>query len=57
VKEKKLEKILVENGAKFLNHGKNHDIWILKNGKKMPIPRHKDIKEPLAKQIIKLSAE
>ena len=46
--DKKLESI----GFVFFKHGGNHDIYI-RNGKKEPIPRHREIPEILAKYILK----
>ena len=36
----------------FISHGANHDLYG-KNGKKIPIPRHAEINELLAKSILK----
>jgi predicted RNA binding protein YcfA (HicA-like mRNA interferase family) len=49
-----LVRIIEQNGAVFIRHGSDHD-WY-KNphtGKAEPVPRHRDIKEPLAKKIIR----
>nr|DAW83465.1 MAG TPA: putative mRNA interferase toxin [Caudoviricetes sp.] len=47
-----LIKLLVGNGWFFLRNGAQHDIY--SNGKDIePIPRHREIKENLAKAIIK----
>jgi len=49
-----LVKIIERNGAVFVRHGSDHD-WY-KNpstGIAEAVPRHRDIKEPLAKKIIK----
>ena len=49
-----LIKIIEKNGAQFVRHGSKHD-WY-KNHKTdvaEAIPRHKDIKDLLAKKIIK----
>lgn len=45
---KKLESI----GFVFDRHGANHDIYV-KGNLKETIPRHNEIKEPLAKAILK----
>lgn len=52
MKLNKLLKLFKKNGWYFYKHGGNHDIWT--NGiEKEQIPRHKDINELLAKDIIK----
>jgi mRNA interferase HicA len=49
-----LPKKLREMGCVFQRHGGNHDWYINPtNGKAQPIPRHREIKEGLAKGIIK----
>lgn len=52
MKRKDLEKCLVRNGWKLKRHGGNHDVWE-KDGKQEAVPRHSEIKETLAKAIIK----
>ena len=49
-----LIRIIEKNGAVFVRHGGNHD-WYknYKTGKAEAIPRHREIKEQLAKKIIK----
>lgn len=52
MKQRDLIKLLEKNGWWYLRDGSNHDIYT--NGKHCePIPRHKDIKEQLAKSIIR----
>lgn len=52
MKKRDLEKKLKELGWKFSCHGGKHDIWT--NGKEFEsVPRHNEIKEFLAKKIIK----
>lgn len=47
-----LIKLLEENGWYFKRNGGNHDLYT--NGEKtVPIPRHSEINERLAKSIIK----
>jgi predicted RNA binding protein YcfA (HicA-like mRNA interferase family) len=49
-----LIRIIEKNGAVFIRHGSNHD-WY-KNydtGKAESVPRYREIKEQLAKKIIK----
>ena len=54
MKRKDLIKIIIENGAVFLRHGGNHDIY-LKKEIRIQVPRHTEIKEGLARAIIKQS--
>ena len=52
MKRRDLVKLLEANGWWLLRSGANHDIYT--NGKKSePIPRHSEIKEQLAKYIIR----
>lgn len=52
MKRKDLLKLLEKNGWWLLRNGANHDIYT--NGQKSePIPRHSEIKENLAKSIIR----
>jgi mRNA interferase HicA len=52
VKRKDLERELTKLGWHFKRHGANHDIW--SDGEHdEPLPRHNEIKEFLAKKIIK----
>jgi len=54
VKRSELIRKLVDNGCYLKRHGKKHDIYINpKNGKKAPIPRHKEIKNSLCDLIKK----
>jgi predicted RNA binding protein YcfA (HicA-like mRNA interferase family) len=54
VKRFELLKIINEKGAVFLRHGGNHDIYVQPgNGNTEPVPRHNEIKEFMAKKIIK----
>jgi hypothetical protein len=39
-------------GVTFISHGANHDIYG-KNGKKIPVPRHAEVNEMLARSILK----
>ncbi len=51
MKKRDLEKALADLGWSFKREGGNHEIW--SNGKRsIPIPRHKEINERLAKHII-----
>jgi predicted RNA binding protein YcfA (HicA-like mRNA interferase family) len=49
-----LIKTISKNGALFLRHGGGHDLyWQPKTGKQEAVPRHTEIKEYVAKSIIK----
>ena len=49
-----LIRTIEENGAIFIRHGSDHDWYKNPNtGKFEAVPRHREIKEPLAKKIIK----
>jgi len=49
-----LIRIIVKNGAVFIRHGSDHDWYKNQNtGIAEAVPRHKEIKEPLAQKIIK----
>lgn len=56
---KELERKLRIAGCYLKREGRSHSIWINpKNGRVETIPRHNEIKEPLAKKILKsLDAE
>lgn len=52
MKHRKLIKSVEDNGWWLERHGTNHDIYT--NGKQIiPIPRHPDVNEETAKDIIK----
>ena len=52
MKHRDFIKILEDNGWYFLRDGGNHDIYT--DGKnREPVPRHRELKEPLVKKIIK----
>ncbi len=54
MKRKELECKLRIAGCYLKREGSSHTIWINpKNGKIETVPRHSDIKEPLAKKILK----
>jgi predicted RNA binding protein YcfA (HicA-like mRNA interferase family) len=54
MKQIEVIKIITKNGAVFIRHGGDHD-WYRnpKTGVSEAIPRHREIKEYLAKKIIK----
>lgn len=53
MKKRELLKKLKDKGASFKMQGGNHEIWESRNGYRFPIPRHTEIKEDLAKTILK----
>jgi predicted RNA binding protein YcfA (HicA-like mRNA interferase family) len=58
VKQRELVKQLKKMGCEFIRHGGNHD-WYQNPRTKVsqPVPRHKEIKEHLAKHIIKMLSD
>jgi predicted RNA binding protein YcfA (HicA-like mRNA interferase family) len=52
LKRKKLLKALEKLGAKLIRHGSKHDVYG-NDQKSIGVPRHADIEEQLAKDIIK----
>lgn len=52
MKRRDLIKLMESNGWQLYRNGGNHDVYI-KNGKIEIIPRHSEIKENLAKSIIR----
>ncbi len=59
MKRKELEKRLRLAGCRLKREGRSHSLWINpKTGAVESIPRHTEIKEPLAKKILRnLGAE
>jgi predicted RNA binding protein YcfA (HicA-like mRNA interferase family) len=54
MKQIDLIRIITQNGAVFVRHGSNHDWYMNPNTKTSEaVPRHREIKEQLAKKIIK----
>ncbi|MDR2964520.1 MAG: addiction module toxin, HicA family [Treponema sp.] len=54
MKRKLLLKLIHKRGAVFVRHGRKHDIYVNpKTGIVEQVPRHADIEENLAKNIIK----
>lgn len=55
MKRRDLVSKLTKGGCELLRHGAKHDIYHNpKTGASQPIPRHREINENLAKQIIKI---
>ncbi len=52
VKTAELRRKLLENGAIFIRHGGNHDIWE-RNGIQTQVPRHPRTKDSTARGILK----
>ncbi len=54
MKRKELEKRLRLAGCRLKREGRSHSLWINpKTGAVEAIPRHTEIKEPLAKKILR----
>lgn len=55
MRRRKLERELSAMGWRFKRHGAKHDVWT--DGQvTVPIPRHQDVEEELAKGILKRAA-
>lgn len=52
MKKTALERKLKKAGYVLKRHGANHDVWT-KDGEDIPVPRHSEIKEFLARKILK----
>ena len=58
MKRTDLIKQLSEMGCLLIRHGSRHDWYRNPNtGMSQPVPRHKEIKEPLARHIIKMLSD
>ena len=54
MKRKEFIQQLLKDGCQLHRHGTRHDIYINPaNGKKQPVPRHKEIENELARHIRK----
>jgi mRNA interferase HicA len=54
LKRSKLIKKLVKAGCYLKRHGSRHDIYVNpRNGRLAPVPRHREIKETLARLVLK----
>jgi mRNA interferase HicA len=54
VKRRELVRSLAEHGCYLKRHGANHDLYINPaNGRVVPVPRHAEIKNTLARAIRK----
>jgi predicted RNA binding protein YcfA (HicA-like mRNA interferase family) len=54
MKRSDLIKQLTVKGAILVRHGSNHDIYVQPgNGNTEPVPRHNEIKEFMARKILK----
>ena len=55
MKRQELVQQIEKNGCTLIRHGGRHD-WYQnpKTGVCQPVPRHREIKEPLAKQILRM---
>ena len=55
MKKRDLEKQLRELGLRLLRRGGKHDIWG-HDQKSVPVPRHREIQDALAKSILRAAA-
>ena len=54
MKRKELERLLRKAGCYLKREGRSHSLWINPStGVMETVPRHREIKEPLAKKILK----
>jgi predicted RNA binding protein YcfA (HicA-like mRNA interferase family) len=53
MKRNQLIKELKSKGARMIRQGGNHEFWESEKGYRFPIPRHNEINERLAKEILK----
>jgi hypothetical protein len=52
VKRREFLRELVAAGCYLKRHGKRHDLYVNpKNGRKAPVPRHKELKDSLCRLI------
>ena len=51
--KRQLKKKLKEKGASFIRQGGGHEVWLSKNGYMFTVPRHNEILERTAKDILK----
>jgi mRNA interferase HicA len=54
MKRRELEKRLIDLGWSFIRRGGRHDIW-RKGEIEIAVPRHREIKEPTARSILRLA--
>ena len=53
MKRRDLVKEIEDSGGSFVRHGANHDIYQGANGELDWVPRHREIDEDTAKEILK----
>ncbi|MFO7761535.1 MAG: type II toxin-antitoxin system HicA family toxin [Thermodesulfobacteriota bacterium] len=53
MKKKKLIQELQARGARLIRQGGNHEFWESRSSYRFPVPRHNEIDDYLAKQILK----
>ena len=53
MKKQELIRQLKAKGAKMIRQGGNHEFWESRHGYRFPVPRHQEIDERLAKEILK----
>lgn len=52
-KKRDVERELSNAGGKQLRAGGNHDVWLMPDGRKIAVPRHREIPNWTAEQIRK----
>ena len=57
MKRRVLIKKIKAEGAEFVRQGGGHEVWESLNGFPFTVPRHNEIKENLAKAIIKQASK
>ena len=53
MKHRDLVNRIKESGGSFVRNGSDHDMYKGPNGKKEPVPRHREIDEITANEILK----
>jgi predicted RNA binding protein YcfA (HicA-like mRNA interferase family) len=53
VKKQHLIRELKARGARLIRQGGSHEFWESRKGYRFPVPRHNEIDERLAKEIIR----
>ena len=54
---RKLKQELKSHGAQMISNHGPHETWVSAKGKRFYVPRHKEIKEPTAKAILRQALE
>ncbi len=53
MKRTEVIRAIIELGAEFVREGSRHTIYKTRTGNALAVPRHAEIKEPLARKIIR----